>query len=301
MSRRVVKFCIIVLCIASLTAILTCARAPLEVPAPQPYQPVEPLPERYPDIQSLDARILTEEGILTNDVNIRVGLPGYPTTVGGGWGGSVIYYLDVMPPTMPDKPATTAEGTYVATANNSQLWKDLSPGNHIFSAQLVNTDSVPLDPPVTATLEFTVPDTASGAPVLQSVLVQTLCSLQYRPLTIPGPQQQQAKPCADINVSPEVFNFIIVNKIGQEAVPGEGHYIYYFNVSPPTKQNAPAITKEGTYAITTDSYVTWAGVETGKYEVWVQLVNNDNTPLEPPVVARAELIVPPDAARYPGF
>jgi hypothetical protein len=292
----------VILSLTGIISMLSCATEPVQVPAPESSQSLEPVPERHPDIQSIGARVVTDSNMLTNDVNVRVGLPGYPASVGGGWGGNVIFYLDVMPPTNPDEPATTAEGTYVESLIRSQLWEDLTPGKHIFSVQLVTPDGTPLDPYVTATIETTVPETASASPSLQNMFVQTLCALPYRPLKIPEQRQTEAEPCADINVSPETFNFNIVSKIGQENLPGEGHFIYYFDVTPPTKQGVPALTKEGTYVVTTDSYVTWAGVDSGKYEVWVQLVNNDSTPLDPPVVARAELIVPQDASRYyPGY
>lgn len=49
---------------------------------------------------------------------------------------------------------------------------------------------------------------------------------------------------------------------------------------------------------TADSIADWLGVSPGEYRVWVQLVNNDNTPLDPPVIAGGSIIVAEDAERY---
>ena len=110
---------------------------------------------------------------------------------------------------------------------------------------------------------------------------------------------QNASTCADIDISVDVNNFKpFADKIGQASIPGEGHFIYYFNVNPPTTPGKPALTKEGTYAITADSIASWLAVLPGEYDIWVQLVNNDNSPLEPPVIGGGNIIVPLDAERY---
>ena len=60
--------------------------------------------------------------------------------------GHVIYYLDEAPPTEPGIPATT--DTCIVSAKLRKLWKAVPVGRHVFSAQLVNNDDTPLNPPV---------------------------------------------------------------------------------------------------------------------------------------------------------
>jgi hypothetical protein len=84
-----------------------------------------------------------------------------------------------------------------------------------------------------------------------------------------------------VNVYTYSVNFEIVDKIGQPNKPGEGHIIYYRDVTAPIVKGKTALTPEGTYKVTTDSRYTWSDVSDGAHIFWVQLVNNDNTPLEP--------------------
>jgi len=244
-----------------------------------------------------------EAGKLTNDVNFNLNTPGYFTgSVYFDWGGNIIHYLDVELPDTPGLPATSAEGTFQATFNTFVTWEDLLPGRHTFSAQLVTPSLTPLEPHMHAGVELEVPPPGTSQPVINSLSVQTLCRPGYTVPGMPGRPQQDRQACADINVAIDVINFkIVADKIGQQAAPGEGHFIYYFNVTPPTSPGKPGLTEEGTYAVTTDSIVSWFGVLPGEYSVWVQLVNNNNTPLEPPVIAGATLIVPVDAGRYLGY
>ena len=62
--------------------------------------------------------------------------------------GHAIYYLDVAAPLKPGDPATTAPGTFVATADTSYIWPNISAGPHTFTVQLVNNDDTPLVAPV---------------------------------------------------------------------------------------------------------------------------------------------------------
>jgi hypothetical protein len=73
------------------------------------------------------------------------------------------YYLDVVPPTTPGKLATTAAGTWASTAATSYTWKDVAPGTHTLSVQLVRSDDTPFTPPVTAGVTVRVVS-ASPAP-----------------------------------------------------------------------------------------------------------------------------------------
>ena len=95
----------------------------------------------------------------------------------------------------------------------------------------------------------------------------------------------------NITVRTYVEFFSLVDKIGQANLPGEGHIIYYMDVTPPLKKGESALTTEGTYFITKDKSHTWENVPAGAHTFWVQLVNNDNTPLEPASAVRSPVTV----------
>lgn len=89
----------------------------------------------------------------------------------------------------------------------------------------------------------------------------------------------------DIEVALDVGDFNVVDKLGEAAVAGEGHVHFYLNAGElPTTPGEPAVTDDETtyHAEATTSY-TWQGVRPGEHIFAVQLVNNDHTPLEPPV------------------
>lgn len=287
---------IIIALILSLLSLSSCARTE-EIPAPSlaPENPAPP--ETSPIILGVNATIAMDDGVLTRDVNFSVIQPAYFLAL--DWAGDFAYYLDVEPPISPGQPATTAEGTYQITkGENFVSWENLTPGKHTLSAQLVKPDLTPLDPPVDTSVEIEVPSPGTDEPLIRSLSIQMLCQSGYTPPDMPS-RPQGASACADINIMPDIRNFeVFADKIGQPAAPGEGHFIYYFNVNPPTAPGKPALTQEGTYAITADGIASWLGVLPGKYRVWVQLVNNDNTPLDPPVIAGGSIIVPLDAERY---
>jgi hypothetical protein len=92
-------------------------------------------------------------------------------------------------------------------------------------------------------------------------------------------------------VAVSISNFNLVDKIGQANVPGEGHLTYYADVSIPTTSGEPALTATGTYAVSASTSYTWTVLLPGKHTVGVQLVNNDNTPLSPPVTTSMNMNV----------
>ena len=91
----------------------------------------------------------------------------------------------------------------------------------------------------------------------------------------------------DLLVSVQVSNVEIVEKLGQANVSGEGH-VHFFLLGPdesvPTTAGQPAVTSQGTYHAEATTSYTWPDVAPGAYKVAVQLVNNDHTPLSPPLV-----------------
>ncbi len=147
----------------------------------------------------------------------------------------------------------------------------MAPGTHTFSIELVNNDHTPLNPPVVVKSTVNV---TSPAPAVKIAL----------------PLNRATLPPGNITVAVQVNNFTLVNKIGQANAAGEGHILYYVDVVPPTDAGKPATTATGTYAAAADTSYTWNNVAAGTHTFWVQLVNNDNTPLAPPVFAKSVIV-----------
>ena len=106
-----------------------------------------------------------------------------------------------------------------------------------------------------------------------------------------SPADKATVTAGDVTVSAQVFNFNIVDKLGQAAVAGEGHLHYFMDVDAPTTQGQPAVTAQGTYAATKDTTYTWHNVTPGTHTFSVELANNDHTPLANPVVAKSTVTV----------
>jgi hypothetical protein len=70
--------------------------------------------------------------------------------------GHIIYYLDVETPKTQGTQATTASGTYAATAAISYTWHGLKSGHHMLRVQLVNNNNTPLSDPVFASVGIDV-------------------------------------------------------------------------------------------------------------------------------------------------
>jgi outer membrane protein assembly factor BamB len=186
--------------------------------------------------------------------------------------GHLHYFMDVDAPTTPNQVAVPSTGAYNATANTSYTFKNVAPGTHTFSVELVNNDHTPLVPPVVAkvTINVTTPTPK---------------------VTIMLPQNRSTLPPGDVTISIQVTNFNLVDKIGQANAGGEGHIIYYMDVVAPTDSNNAATTDAGTYAATSATSYTWHNVAAGTHTFFVQLVNNDNKPLSPPVVVKTVVLV----------
>lgn len=111
------------------------------------------------------------------------------------------------------------------------------------------------------------------------------CSTYNAPppnIVIVSPENNAVVPEGNVTVTVQVGNFSL-NKLGQGPVAGEGHIHYFFDIPPPTTLGEPALTAPGTYAATPDTTYSWPGVTPGVHNFSVELVNNDHTPLNPPV------------------
>ncbi|MBI4333441.1 MAG: cupredoxin domain-containing protein [Chloroflexi bacterium] len=240
-------------------------------PAPKP----KPTPEeaKLPEVSIESPKEL--ENVLAGDIKISIKVAnfnivnklGATNTPGEG---HIHYYLDVAPPTTPGQRAVTAAGTYAATAANSHTWANVKPGGRVFAVQLVNNDHTPLAPPVVADVRVNVQ--APTGPVVKII----------------SPSGRLPAP-GDLKVTVEVSNFNVVNKLGQPIAAGEGHIHYYLDVDPPTSPGQRAVTAPGTYAASTAISHTWTAIPAGRHKLGAQLVNNDHTPLSPPIVSIVEI------------
>ena len=103
-------------------------------------------------------------------------------------------------------------------------------------------------------------------------------------LTIVEPSDN-ATASGSLVVRVDVRGFRVVPQGRPANVPGEGHLIYYRDVDfVPTRAGSAARTEPGTFAASSELTHTWSELTPGSHALFVQLVNNDDTPLSPPVV-----------------
>jgi hypothetical protein len=88
-----------------------------------------------------------------------------------------------------------------------------------------------------------------------------------------------------------VENFRLGDNLGAPNAPGEGHIHYFLDVEAPTTPGVPAISATGRYTATANTSYTWTEVPGGFHLVAVELVNNDHTPLVPPVTDTITVLV----------
>jgi hypothetical protein len=88
----------------------------------------------------------------------------------------------------------------------------------------------------------------------------------------------------DVTVMVLVRNFSVVSRIDEQNTPGEGHLVYFKDVTPPTTPGVAVTALPGTFQISSSTGYVWHNVSPGTHTFAVELVNNDNTPLTPPVI-----------------
>lgn len=110
-------------------------------------------------------------------------------------------------------------------------------------------------------------------------------------IVITAPKEGAALSAGNIEVSVSVNNIILANKLGQAKAEGEGHLHFYMDVEIPTAPDKPAVSAPGTYKATSQKSAVWNNVPAGTHTFGAQLVNNNHTPLSPPVTAKATVTV----------
>ena len=105
------------------------------------------------------------------------------------------------------------------------------------------------------------------------------------------PSNGSTLSAGDVEVRIYLQNFTMTEDTGQPNRANEGHAIYYLDVTAPIEAGDPATTAPGTFAASTETFYIWQNVTPGQHVFTVQLVNNDDTPLLPPVSVRANVVV----------
>jgi hypothetical protein len=210
-----------------------------------------------PTVSGTDVKVQ----LLTQDQNYKVDT----------FAQKILYYFDVTPPTTAGQPAKTAAGTFQepdlgGSLQYAVIFKNVPVGKHTFSAQLVNSDYTPLNPPLTIRTEVPIPSETTQTPALETVGVETDYGFALSTASVYGFRLND-------------------DAIGKANKSGEGHFIFYLDVDPPTAPGQPAFSSSGTYQVQTYS-VAWKKLSAGQHTFSLQLVNNDNTPLNPPVIAK---------------
>lgn len=192
---------------------------------------------------------------------------GQPSVPGEG---HLHYFLDVTAPTTQGQPAVTAPGTWTTTADLTYTFTNVGTGHHTVSVELVNNDHTPLNPPVVATMDvLVIPELGPPAAIILT------------------PRDQGSVPVGNVTVTAQVTNFILASGVA----PKQGHLIYYMDADAPTNPGDPAYTDPGTYASSVNISYTWKNVTAGSHTFSIQLVNDDDTPLSPAVVATISVSV----------
>ena len=205
------------------------------------------------------------------DVTISVDVNGLDSMAQGKF----IYYMDVSVPVYYAHSVVSKAGTYAISKETTYTWTDVTPGEHKFSIQLVDKNNSPLPSPVfdSITIQVNAPDKAPQVDITNLTDGDTL-------------------PPGNILVTAGVSDFIVSRTdMGVLNRAGEGHLIYYIDEDPPTDQGVPATTDTSMVSVN-DSHL-WKGIIEGKHTFSVQLVNNDDTPLETPAFVTVTIDVKP--------
>jgi hypothetical protein len=123
--------------------------------------------------------------------------------------------------------------------------------------------------------------TVSLSPALSCRPVEPLYPLEPQVLIL-SPTMNSVFSSGPVTVKAFTSNVKLVDKAGQDNIPGEGHLVYYLDVIPPTSWDTSAIPDEGTYAESIDLSHVWSDLAPGPHVLAVQVVTNNNTPIRYP-------------------
>jgi hypothetical protein len=137
---------------------------------------------------------------------------------------------------------------------------------------------------------------ASAAPAATSTGAATATAVaegSAPEVSITSPEDGATVEGDSVAVTLDVENFRIVSDVGGKNQPGAGHVHFYLDVDEiPTKAGEEAVvTGEGRYVATPSATYSWTNVPAGEHVLGAQLVNNNHTPLQPPVTAKITVTV----------
>ena len=121
-----------------------------------------------------------------------------------------------------------------------------------------------------ATLQETTPSATREVPGIPAVFITS-------------PPFDGGVLSGNVTITVQVTHFVLGGGGGTNR-SGSGRLIYYRDVVPPVVQGQPALTVPGSYAISSSDVYTWSGVQPGTHTFSVQLVNPDDSPLDPPAI-----------------
>jgi len=233
--------------------------------------------------------------------------------------GHLIYYLDTAPPATAGQPATTDSSSPAASSQTTYTWKNVAPGTHTLSVQLVNNDNTPLEKPVVQTVtitadtnpRITIVTPKNGAIMKAGNIAITVKVTNFdlgpgatpsptpSPSVSPSPSGTLAAAASTPNPnagapspSPAIISpAASPSTAASPAIGAQGKIIYYKDVQAPTAAGQAAVTSEGTFNVTNSITFTWDNVPVGIHTFTVQLVDNNNQPLNPPVTAQVQVYV----------
>jgi hypothetical protein len=145
-------------------------------------------------------------------------------------------------------------------------------------------------PACTASTPAPSPAPGPGLAPVQVPATTTVANSGLSPsITITAPAGNV--PAGAVMVSLVVTGFTLVEELGKPSVPGQGHIHYFLDANPPVAPGKPAVTAAGTYYSSALTSYNWPNVTPGSHKFAAELVNNNHTPLEPPVVAEVTVTV----------
>ncbi len=130
-----------------------------------------------------------------------------------------------------------------------------------------------------------------GLPLLLSCRQAAPLAPEEPIVVLLSPSDGSVLTSGNVQVRIYLQNFHMVQNTGQPNKASEGHAIYYLDVNAPLKQGVPATTAPGTFIASAETSYTWRDVPPGQHTFTVQLVNNDNTPLNSAVTVRVNVTV----------
>ncbi|MFH1639759.1 MAG: hypothetical protein ABIB93_05560 [Chloroflexota bacterium] len=94
-----------------------------------------------------------------------------------------------------------------------------------------------------------------------------------------------------LTISATPMNFIYTIKSPPENHPKMGKVAIYLDVEPPMVPGQSGLTEEGTYKLANGDNTLWKGIADGEHTIYVQLLNNDNTVIDTPVMEKVNFTI----------